>query len=86
LLFHARRTNGFSAGIPPPPETPDRCSTATPATRQPPREYLKTGIRFHYEINRYTLSENPNGSTGRKGKKIDIAYELENGEMIDVPE
>ncbi len=36
------------------------------------------------KINRYTPSEEQ--SSGKKGKKVGIAYELENGEIIYVPE
>ena len=37
------------------------------------------------KINRYTPSEDQNQS-GKRGKKVGIAYELENGEIIYVPE
>lgn len=37
-------------------------------------------------INRYTPSEDQNTKTGTRGKKVGIAYELENGEIIYVPE
>jgi len=37
------------------------------------------------KINRYTPSENQQQS-GTRGKKVGIAYELENGEIIYVPE
>jgi len=37
------------------------------------------------EINRYTPSEDQQKS-GKKGKKVGIAYELDNGEIIYVPE
>lgn len=37
-------------------------------------------------INRYTPSEEQNSQNGRRGKKVGIAYELENGEIIYVPE
>ena len=38
------------------------------------------------KINKYTPSENQDSQTGKKGKKVGIAYELENGEIIYVPE
>ena len=38
------------------------------------------------KINRYTPSENQDNASGRRGKKVGIAYELENGEIIYVPE
>ena len=37
------------------------------------------------KIERYKPSEDQN-ATGKKGKKVDVAYELENGEIIYVPE
>ena len=37
------------------------------------------------KINRYTPSEDQQKS-GKKGKKVGIAYELDNGEIIYVPE
>lgn len=36
------------------------------------------------KINKYTPSEDQ--SSGKKGRKVGIAYELENGEIIYVPE
>ena len=36
------------------------------------------------KINKYTPSEEQ--SSGTKGKRVGIAYELENGEIIYVPE
>ena len=37
------------------------------------------------QINRYTPSQDQSAS-GKRGKKVGIAYELENGEIIYVPE
>ena len=37
------------------------------------------------KINRYTPSED-NNSNGNKGKRVGTAYELENGDIIYVPE
>ena len=37
------------------------------------------------EIKRYTPSEQKE-SSGKRGKKVGVAYELENGEIIYVPE
>ena len=37
-------------------------------------------------ISRYTPSEEQNPQQGQRGKKVGIAYELENGEIIYVPE
>ena len=38
------------------------------------------------KINRYTPSEDQSNKSGNKGKKVGIAYQLENGEIIYVPE
>ena len=38
------------------------------------------------KINRYTPSENQDEGKGKKGKKVGVAYELENGEIIYIPE
>jgi hypothetical protein len=37
------------------------------------------------KINKYTPSNDPSSSQ-KKGRKVGIAYELENGEIIYVPE
>ena len=37
-------------------------------------------------VNRYTPSEDQDVKSGKKGKKVGIAYELDNGEIIYVPE
>lgn len=38
------------------------------------------------KINHYTPSQDQEHKNGKKGKKVGIAYELENGEIIYVPE
>lgn len=38
------------------------------------------------KIERYTPAENQETESGRRGKKVGIAYQLENGEIIYVPE
>ena len=45
----------------------------------------KENMEIITKINRYTPSEDQNQS-GKRGKKVGIAYELENGEIIYVPE
>ena len=44
-----------------------------------------TIVKEGQTINRYKPSENQE-STGKKGRKVGVAYELENGEIIYVPE
>ena len=38
------------------------------------------------KIERYTPSNDQSNADGTKGKKIGIAYELDNGQVIYVPE
>lgn len=38
------------------------------------------------EINRYTPSEDQSHTDGAKGKRVGVAYELEDGKIIYVPE
>lgn len=53
--------------------------------KNPGKENMEIIIKEGEKINRYTPSENQNQS-GARGKKVGIAYELENGEIIYVPE
>jgi hypothetical protein len=52
--------------------------------KNPGRENMEIITKEGGKVNRYTPSGSP--STGRKGKRVGIAYELENGEIIYVPE
>ena len=38
------------------------------------------------KINKYTHSENDSHSVGSKGRRVGSAYQLENGEIIYIPE
>lgn len=38
------------------------------------------------KTNRYTPSEDQESGSGKKGRKVGVAYEPENGEIIYVPE
>ena len=38
------------------------------------------------KITKYKPSENQTRGEGKKGKKVGVAYQLENGEIIYVPE
>ena len=53
--------------------------------KNPGRENMEIITKEGEKINRYTPSENQEGK-GKRGKKIGIAYELENGEIIYIPE
>lgn len=53
--------------------------------KNPGKENMEIITKEGEKINRYTPSENQQQS-GIRGKKVGIAYELENGEIIYVPE
>jgi len=53
--------------------------------KNPGKENMEIITREGNKINRYTPSEDQT-STQTKGRKVGIAYELENGEIIYVPE
>ena len=54
--------------------------------KNPGKENMEIITKEGEKINRYTPSENQDEKSGKRGKKVDIAYELENGEIIYVPE
>lgn len=54
--------------------------------KNPGKENMEIISKEGNKINRYTPSEDQNTKTGTRGKKVGIAYELENGEIIYVPE
>ncbi len=54
--------------------------------KNPGKENMEIITKDGEQINRYTPSEQQDNSDGTKGKKVGIAYELENGEIIYVPE
>lgn len=53
--------------------------------KNPGKENMEIITKEGQKINRYTPSEDLQKS-GKKGKKVGIAYELDNGEIIYVPE
>lgn len=53
--------------------------------KNPGKENMEIITKEGEKINRYTPSEEQQKS-GTRGKKVGIAYELENGEIIYVPE
>jgi hypothetical protein len=53
--------------------------------KNPGQENMEIITREGQTINRYTPSENQE-TTGNRGRRVGIAYELENGEIIYVPE
>ena len=54
--------------------------------KNPGKENMEIITKEGEKINRYTPSEDQDNKSGKKGKKVGIAYELENGEIIYVPE
>lgn len=54
--------------------------------KNPGKENMEIITKDGDKINRYTPSENQDTKSGKRGKKVGIAYELENGEIIYVPE
>ncbi len=54
--------------------------------KNPGKENMEIITKEGRQINRYTPSKEQEGTSGQKGRKVGIAYELENGEIIYVPE
>lgn len=54
--------------------------------KNPGKENMEIITKEGEKINRYTPSENQDDASGKRGKRVGIAYELENGEIIYVPE
>ena len=54
--------------------------------RNPGKENMEIITKEGNKINRYTPSEDQDKKEGKRGKKVGIAYELDNGEIIYVPE
>ena len=53
--------------------------------KNPGKDNMEIITREGGKINRYTPSEEQS-STQKKGRRVGVAYELENGEIIYVPE
>lgn len=53
--------------------------------KNPGKENMEIITKEGEKINRYTPSEDHNAG-GNKGKRVGVAYELENGDIIYVPE
>ena len=54
--------------------------------KNPGKENMEIITKEGHNINRYTPSEQHKSTSERRGKKVGIAYELENGEIIYIPE
>lgn len=53
--------------------------------KNPGKENMEIITREGSQVTRYKSSENQDGS-GKKGKRVGTAYQLENGEIIYIPE
>ncbi len=53
--------------------------------KNPGKDNMEIITKEGMEINRYTPSDDQT-QDGKRGKRVGIAYELENGEIIYVPE
>ncbi len=54
--------------------------------KNPGKENMEIITKEGETINRYTPSEDQSNASGTRGRRVGIAYELENGEIIYVPE
>ena len=54
--------------------------------KNPGKENMEIITKEGEKINRYTPSEDQSKQKEKKGKRVGVAYQLENGEIIYVPE
>ena len=54
--------------------------------KNPGKDNMEIITKEGQTINKYTPSQDQEKKSGKKGKKVGIAYELDNGEIIYVPE
>ena len=54
--------------------------------KNPGKDNMEIIKKEGQKINRYTPSEDQSSKDNKKGKRVGVAYELENGEIIYVPE
>ncbi len=54
--------------------------------KNPGKENMEIITKEGQKINKYTPSEDKESSSSDKGKRVGVAYELENGDIIYVPE
>lgn len=54
--------------------------------KNPGKENMEIITKEGQKINRYTPSETKSNDKNKRGKKVGVAYELENGEIIYIPE
>ena len=54
--------------------------------KNPGKENMEIITKEGKKINKYTPSEDQSSDKQNKGRKVGVAYQLENGEIIYVPE
>lgn len=54
--------------------------------KNPGTEQMEIITKEGEKINRYTPSEDQSTSSDKRGRKVGVAYELESGEIIYIPE
>ena len=54
--------------------------------KNPGKQNMEIITKEGERINRYTPSENQDAPNGQRGRKVGVAYELESGEIIYIPE
>jgi hypothetical protein len=54
--------------------------------KNPGKENMEIITKEGQKINKYTPSEEKESNSSDKGKRVGVAYELENGDIIYVPE
>lgn len=54
--------------------------------KNPGKDNMEIITKEGKKINRYTPSKEHSASDGTRGKKVGVAYELDNGQVIYVPE
>lgn len=54
--------------------------------KNPGAENMEIIMKEGYKIKKYTPAENEDTSSGSKGRRVGSAYQLENGEIIYIPE
>jgi hypothetical protein len=54
--------------------------------KNPGKEDMEIITKEGSEIHRYTPSDEQSDASQKRGKRVGVAYELENGEVIYVPE
>ena len=67
------------------PKKPRKAMSAGTMVKNPGKEDMEIIVKQGQNIDRYTPSDDQSKS-GQRGKRVGIAYELENGEIIYVPE